>query len=383
MTKEWGLGKRVVCVYQSRGAETETENLKDLILPLRDASRKLVREWGFLRPRLAGSALSPAAVHCLIEIGDHNVRVFSHLCAELKMSPSHLRRTVAELVARDHITVESREKHPSAGEQDNTIYCLTLAGAKTLGEINTYAETQVAQALATAPPGTGTALITAFRVYAAALEVSRRDSTATSPGLLPSTPEQTPRASPEPTLGLRSPPPPAAAVTIVPGYLPGILGRLLEMHMAYYSREYNWGSVFEAGLGAAMSNLLTRLDHPRTQAWSAVQGGRIVGTVAIDGQYPGYDPDVARVRAFIVDESTRGLGVGRKLMAAAMQFLRDVGFRECRLSTMRSLTVARAMYEKEGFRIFSETWTNRFGNGHMEMEYLWRRDGGGGLEAEA
>lgn len=65
--------------------QTEILDLSNLIQPLRDASRKLAREWGFLRPTFAGSPLSPAAVHCLIEIGDHNIRRFSHLCSELKI----------------------------------------------------------------------------------------------------------------------------------------------------------------------------------------------------------------------------------------------------------------------------------------------------------
>jgi hypothetical protein len=37
--------------------------VNNLIPSLREASRKLVREWGFLQPTFAGSTLTPAAVH--------------------------------------------------------------------------------------------------------------------------------------------------------------------------------------------------------------------------------------------------------------------------------------------------------------------------------
>ena len=39
------------------------------IRQLRELSRKLVRELGFMRSTLAGSDLAPSAVHALIEIG--------------------------------------------------------------------------------------------------------------------------------------------------------------------------------------------------------------------------------------------------------------------------------------------------------------------------
>ena len=36
---------------------------------IRDASRRMVRELGFLKPTLAGTALSASAVHAIVEIG--------------------------------------------------------------------------------------------------------------------------------------------------------------------------------------------------------------------------------------------------------------------------------------------------------------------------
>ncbi|WP_342212198.1 hypothetical protein [Roseitalea porphyridii] len=39
------------------------------IAHIRDASRRLVRELGFMQATLAGTDLSPSAVHAIIEIG--------------------------------------------------------------------------------------------------------------------------------------------------------------------------------------------------------------------------------------------------------------------------------------------------------------------------
>ncbi|KAK3394827.1 hypothetical protein B0H63DRAFT_444927 [Podospora didyma] len=358
------------------------ESLQDLVSPLREASRKLVREWGFLRPSLAGSVLSPVAVHCLIEIGDRNVHTISRLCSDLQISEGQLRRTLEELISRGDITPEQQLQ---VGEEDTTTYCLAAQGAQTLRSINKYAEGQVTKALAATPPGTGTDITTAFRIYAAALEAARRDEVTP-----PRTPVSTPPApTPDelliPSLVAQVP----TNVTIVTGYRPGILGRPLEMHLDFYSRQMGWGRAFEAWLASSMSAFLTRLDKPINEAWAAVQSvpssgmyattvERIVGVIFIDGESADHEPgEVAHIRAFIVDDSTRGLGLGKKLLAAAMNFVREGNFKECRLSTSRILQTAIALYKREGFQEANESWSDRTGDGHMILEMVWHRDNPG------
>ncbi|KAG7292360.1 hypothetical protein NEMBOFW57_002395 [Staphylotrichum longicolle] len=180
-----------------------------------------------------------------------------------------------------------------------------------------------------------------------------------------------------------APSPPAPTVSIVPGYRPGILARTLEMHMDYYYERLGWGLVFETGLGASLADSLTRLDKPGNQVWAAVMTTpsqdpqapaveRVVGVVYIDGGIMKME-GVARLRAFIVDEAARGLGIGKKLMSAAMEFVREFGFRECHLTTMRELVAARRLYEREGFKEAGEKWSDRHGNGVQELAYVWRR----------
>jgi ribosomal protein S18 acetylase RimI-like enzyme len=313
--------------------------------------------------------LSPAAVHCLIEIGDYGRRTVPELCAELKVTPAQLAHTLDELASAGLIRKESRPAGQDGQDQEAVFFSLTTAGFTTLGEVNAHAQAQVTNALAAAPPGAGANITAAFQAYAAALEQSRPSSETLF------TPAITPTATPEP--------PPAPTIAIVPGYRPGILARTLEMHMEYYYPRYEWGCQFEAGLSSSLGNFLTRLDKPVNQVWAAVLTTpgrdpqtppveRVVGVVYVDGENSGVD-GVARVRAFIVDESTRGLGVGKKLLGAAMAFVRQTGFRECHLSTLRSLTVARGLYEREGFKEAGEKWFEGFGKGVYQLAYVWRR----------
>ncbi|KAH8886256.1 hypothetical protein GQ53DRAFT_750780 [Thozetella sp. PMI_491] len=172
---------------------------------------------------------------------------------------------------------------------------------------------------------------------------------------------------------------------IVSGYLPGILGRTVAMHLDYYSGpDFQWGVEFEAGLAKSLSAFIPRLDNPINAAWSAVEehatSGKldIVGVIFIDGENLN-NPDsvpgsIANLKAYIVDESVRGFGLGRKLLDAAMAFVREKGFSECRLWTVKSLAVARRMYEAAGFRAVTEEFSDRYGEGAWVVEYRWQRE---------
>ncbi|KAL2158560.1 hypothetical protein VTH06DRAFT_4327 [Thermothelomyces fergusii] len=337
-----------------------------LVLSLREASRKLVREWGLLRPTFTPFSLSPAAVHCLIEIGDYGRRSVPDLCDELKVTPAQLSPLLKELISNG---IVQKVQDGEAGPEDHEFYTLSETGARTLAEINAYAQEQATRALVAAPPGPYTSIPAAFQAYATALERSRSSQADGPPALTP------------PTAPERRLPPPT--VSIVAGYRPGLLGRTLEMHMDYYFPKHGLGRKFEADLAHSFSDLLLRLDRPVNQVWSAVvttpaqdpaasPQERTVGVVYVDGECSGVE-GVARLRGFIVDESARGLGLGKRLLAAAMQFVRDTGFRECHLSTMRSLTVARHMYEKEGFKEVGEFWLEKFEQGVWSVTYVWRR----------
>ncbi|KAM7190646.1 hypothetical protein V8F20_009663 [Naviculisporaceae sp. PSN 640] len=362
--------------------------MADLITSLRAASRKLVREWGFLRPTLAGTALSHVAVHCLIEIGDRSPRALSELCTELRVSPDDLKPAVAELLSSGNITTAPKPTIRSSSEgeeveqqtEEDQYYSITSTGQETLNEVNAYAQNQIAKALQIAHPTFGTDITTALGLYAAALEATRLVEA--NP-----TPEYTPIASPArvlPTNPLSKPEPPTD-VRIVSGYIPGLLGRTLEMHATYYWDLVQWGKEFESDLGMGIADLIKRLDRPMNQAWSVVRTTppqspgkpgqeRIEGVIYVDGECSGED-GVAKIRAFILDDSLRGMGFGKRLVTEAMKFVRETGFRECRLTTMRQLAPAIRLYENEGFVETRQEWETAWGpNGHMALHFTWRRD---------
>ncbi|KAI8651640.1 N-acetyltransferase domain-containing protein [Fusarium keratoplasticum] len=152
----------------------------------------------------------------------------------------------------------------------------------------------------------------------------------------------------------------APTITIEPGYRPGFLARCLEMHIAFYHPSVHWGLAFETSLAKDFAEIIERLEkNPRNQVWAAVETPppqtspgvftqRIVGTLLVDSESL-KTTGAAQIRGFIVDERVRGLGIGKKLLAAAMEFIESNGFDKATLYTSGTQDTAVYLYKKAGF----------------------------------
>lgn len=161
---------------------------------------------------------------------------------------------------------------------------------------------------------------------------------------------------------------------IVEGYRPGLLGRCTEMHAVFYSRHSGFGSFFECQVASGMAEFLSRLDHERNAVWSLVQDARIVGTIAIDGQ--DLERDAGHLRWFIVDDTHRGGGAGKRMLAEALSFCDRVGFPEVELWTFAGLDAARHLYERAGFQLREVRPGRRWGKMVIEQRFVRRRGAG-------
>ena len=140
-------------------------------------------------------------------------------------------------------------------------------------------------------------------------------------------------------------------------YVPGAIGRIVELHGRHYTRDWRFGPSFEAKVANELGALVARLDPARDGFWIAAQGSEIVGGIAIDGSSA---PGAARLRFFIIDEAHRGSGLGERLMCTALDFCRSAGHRRVFLTTFAGLNAARKLYERHGFALTEErpdrTW---------------------------
>ena len=160
-------------------------------------------------------------------------------------------------------------------------------------------------------------------------------------------------------------------VSIVSGYQTGLIAQITEMHAMYYSQASGFGQRFESMVAKGLADFCDRLDKPCNYVWVAVVDGRIVGSVAIDGEDLGCNH--AHLRWFISDRLIRGRGVGRKLLATALEFADQYGFTETHLWTFSGLDAARHLYETNGFTCVEEYTGEQWGTSVLEQRFVRRQ----------
>ncbi|NWA45141.1 bifunctional helix-turn-helix transcriptional regulator/GNAT family N-acetyltransferase [Pseudomonas reactans] len=305
-----------------------------IVEEIRVASRKMVRELGFMHNTLAATQYSPSVVHTLLEVENYGSMTAAQLVQILGLEKSSVSRMLAKLVSTGEL-----EETPSTDDARIKQLALTAQGRKTVEKINSYGSQQVIAALQKMNPHQQQTVSQGLRFYAEALKACRQES------------EQESKDQ----------------VKVICGYQPGMIGRITEMHGSYYAREHNFGSFFEAKVAAGLADFARRLDKPGNQIWLAMQNGRIVGSVAIDGEDLANDD--AHLRWFILDDGCRGSGAGRKLIAAAMQFCDEQGFPAVQLWTFNKLTAARRLYESFGFELAKEWQGDQWGSTITEQQF--------------
>lgn len=313
-----------------------THSPPDLINQVRSASRLMVRELGFMQATLAATDYPPSSVHTIVEIGERSSLTAVELVELLGLEKSSVSRMVRKLIEAGEIEeVLNKEDARSKKLQ------LTAKGMETLRAIDSFAREQVNAAMSHLTSEQQQAVSEGIANYAAALHAHR--------------------------LGIAQPP--SAPLDIARGYRPGIIGRIVQMHADYYARLANFGQPFESLVAADMAELMGRLDNPRNEVWVALDGQRIVGSIAIDGEGEGGE---AILRCFILDDSARGKGAGKRLLAQAIKFCDEHGFCATRLWTFKGLDVARKLYEDAGFKLEQEQEGEQWGARVTEQCYVRR-----------
>jgi GNAT superfamily N-acetyltransferase len=145
---------------------------------------------------------------------------------------------------------------------------------------------------------------------------------------------------------------------ICEGYVPGCIGRITQLHAAYYSAASGFGVAFEAKVARELADFCQSYRQGRDGLWLARRDD-IEGAVVIDGSRAG--DDGAHLRWFITSDALRGQGIGRRLIARALQFADGRGYPSVYLWTFAGLDAARHLYESHGFRLVHENLGSQWG----------------------
>jgi GNAT superfamily N-acetyltransferase len=138
---------------------------------------------------------------------------------------------------------------------------------------------------------------------------------------------------------------------------PGDLGWTVMAHGEVYAQEYGFNSEFEALVARIVADYAAGRDPEREAAWIAETGGRRAGCVFVVAK----DGDTAQLRTLLVDPSARGQQLGKRLVARAIEFAREAGYRRMMLWTNDVLAAARHIYLAAGFRLVKEESHHSFG----------------------
>lgn len=279
------------------------------VLPLRQASRELVRELGFLQDKDAASNLPHTHCHALIEIEARGRLPQAELPSLLRLDKSTTSRIVSGLERHGWVRAESR-----AGDARARVLALTAKGRAKLARVDANANARVEAALATLDDASRAAVVAGMQTYARALERSRRAARYTIRPI-----ERRDRAA-------------VAALirTVMPEF--GAKGP----GFAILDPEVD--DMFGAYAGARAGYFVVVRDD---------------GTVCGGGGYArlaGGDAGTCELRKMYFLPELRGLGVGQKLLELCIAGARKARFRTMYLETLENMTRARALYEKNGFR---------------------------------
>ena len=157
------------------------------------------------------------------------------------------------------------------------------------------------------------------------------------------------------------------SVSLHAGYLPGCIGRLTELHAAYYQQLVGFGLAFECKVARELADFCERYEDRRDGLWLARSSGGIQGSIAIDGSRA--DDKGAHLRWFIASDQVRGQGVGNALMTAAMAFCDERAYRRVHLWTFDGLHAARHLYERAGFKLVHQQRGSQWGTEVEEQRF--------------
>jgi DNA-binding MarR family transcriptional regulator/GNAT superfamily N-acetyltransferase len=279
------------------------------IAAVRRFSRFYTGVIGALQEGLLASSFSLTEARVLYELAQRDGASATALGRELGLDAGYLSRILRRFAQEGLLA-----RTPNEADRRQSLLALTDAGRAAFAPLDARSRAEVAVLLARLPPPAQDAVVEAM---------SRIESLlgAMSPG----------------EVVLRDP-------------APGDIGWVVGRHGALYAQEYGFDARFEALVAQVAGAFLARHDPARERCWIAVRDGVPLGSVFLVRS----DDDIAKLRLLLVEPAARGLGLGKRLVAACIDFARAAGYRQVTLWTNDVLLAARGIYQAAGFRLVAQ-----------------------------
>lgn len=147
--------------------------------------------------------------------------------------------------------------------------------------------------------------------------------------------------------------------------LPGDGGAIAEQHGRLYGREFGLDVSFEADLARTLYAAAERgWPTEREGIWVVERAGTLLGSLVLTDEGGGD----GTVRAFLLDPSLRGRGLGRRLLGELLERATAADYQRLRLHTFSELRAAAHLYTEHGFVVVSEETAPRWGMARMTYQ---------------
>jgi GNAT superfamily N-acetyltransferase len=146
---------------------------------------------------------------------------------------------------------------------------------------------------------------------------------------------------------------------------PGDIGEIVALHGHEYGNGYHLSEIFEAHVARGVGDFALALaENPDAgRAWLTDDAQGLTGCIAITRETDTH----GRLRWFLVAQRARGLGLGRKLLDAALTYARE-RFATVELETFSELTAAAHLYRSAGFELRDSRPFNEWGR-EIELQH--------------
>ncbi len=293
---------------------------------IRSFNRFYTNKIGLLNNRLYGSEFSLTEARIIFHVGENKKATAKQMCTLFSLDPGYTSRTIKKLVQAD-ILVKDKSK------KDTRSFNLSLSpnGQKVLEGLVKISNGFIGQLLEP-------------------LSVSERFEVLSSMETIQSLLEKK-KEIPD--------------LYTIRTWRLGDLAYVVSSHMSLYGTEYGFDGSFEYYVGKDVMAFGKGFDVDKENLWIAENRNERVGSIAMVDNGKG----VAQLRWLLVEASTRGHGLGEKLVDIAVGFAREKKYKKIILMTTDFLPAARRLYEKFGFKQISRDQEIQWGL-TVNIEYL-------------
>jgi GNAT superfamily N-acetyltransferase len=129
----------------------------------------------------------------------------------------------------------------------------------------------------------------------------------------------------------------------------GDLGRIISLHGEVYEALPGFGLTFEAFVARTIADYILDTGG-QGRIWLAEKNDKLVGCAAMVLR----DEERGQLRWVLVDQSARGIGLGKDLVNRTLHYARDNRCSRVFLETTDGLSESQSLYDALGFEVVSD-----------------------------